>query len=1394
MIKASFFHKKVYSFGIYHAGYSLFDSILLQNLEDAPLSYLKISVKTIPNVILHAECEIPFLAPEGFSVISGDFIQPAPEKLVSLREITMVRVLLSVSDQEGQTLYSSESSLTLLPYDHFAGYLTYAESLAFFVTPNQPEVQEISATLKGLNTNNAVHTLYNGIKEKKLTYAAENYFDSAPCRLRLPELILQRRGGNALELCVLFSSVMEALGKSCVLISTPKGKSFVGIETESHQNPMVTVMTKQRKNLDGYLFLDGSYLAYGSELSYDNAIYRSKHFLEMTDEKLIMVDLAAARKMHLIPLPNRVWEESGSVLSAAREGESSGNFSEYLALMQRYSSDSRITSVLTGKKLYITTAKNAPLFDADLDVNQNKLLNKILNSDFTLIRAQHGTGATTLFSHAAFYALKSKKNVLYIPDEGYNSADFANTCASFFDPAFVLDLTSRSYSSVRNVKEEEFNGIFEEHQNIFDEKDAIRTSFEEMDRYYAALEGSKGITSSFLAASDRYHQFRDASASLVFSPEQIGLLNEKMAQQWFATLSEALKCAEEAGGVFENPLEFIRQKDFSYELKSKLISQLENLLHSVELIIDLRDRVLSRLASPIKLNSVARLQAFCDLTKIFLEFESIPTAFFENQPEIEENFQKLTKLIQAKIENEQIEEIISISFEPTIFELPAEENHSRWKELSGDKSLKGMSQRYSLQKNIKRYLRPNCDVKNIEYVLSRLAAYQRNLVLIEETTPLALHLTDVDVSVGEEEREHLKEIADLCYQGYVIFAANFPNENIGILISDIASYLKDEDFVSSCRELRNRYEDFISNKQSFEWTALNDLDRYSSRFMTESDDYFSCLYAELTKIFAAMNRLNSWCAWLFQRDACLHIGLKNVVLALETGSILPQDMKKAFLRAFFKGICEYNFISHPELVPGKFDFEEKKEIIRQAKGRLLAFQKAELDSMLSIEKLNARNELPQNRDLQDLIENDPQSFCAIYPCVIADMKTAKELFAEKIGLFDLILVEKRQKIDLADFVWCFAASKHLAFAGHFSQGYQSSAREIDLSGSAFDYLWQIAEKKYSLSAVYENSPAITAVKSALCRADRSDSRCYTVPDSAKSKALQLISVRGFFDQEVPLANMPEAEAIVDALIQNADILSEKSVSVIAATKEQKEAIVRLLAQKLYQQNSLAEKMLGSEKHLFLSSLEEEIHSADIVYFSTVFAVDRSTYGSRLPHLFSQSFGTLPKAQLSAVVSAAREKIHIVTSFSSEDLSYSPSIINADSSFALFYQLALAPASNSSYIAGTSPVGSSFVKRLESELVQQGYCVESGVQSGRYYIDLAVKDKSGNFVLGIISDQSVMNQKAHISAIEMQNEAAFSKCGWQIYRLRSTDCFDRFERELDHILAILNPPAEEIDWI
>jgi hypothetical protein len=107
---------------------------------------------------------------------------------------------------------------------------------------------------------------------------------------------------------------------------------------------------------------------------------------------------------------------------------------------------------------------------------------------------------------------------------------------------------------------------------------------------------------------------------------------------------------------------------------------------------------------------------------------------------------------------------------------------------------------------------------------------------------------------------------------------------------------------------------------------------------------------------------------------------------------------------------------------------------------------------------------------------------------------------------------------------------------------------------------------------------------------------------------------------------------------------------------------------------------------------------------------------------------------------------------------------------------------------------SVIKRLKVELEETGYKVLSGLHSGRYYIDLAVINQEGEFLLGIISDQTVMNQKANITAIENGNARFYQKWGWNLYRLRSAKTFDSFERELDRILSVLSPNSGENDLI
>ena len=83
----------------------------------------------------------------------------------------------------------------------------------------------------------------------------------------------------------------------------------------------------------------------------------------------------------------------------------------------------------------------------------------------------------------------------------------------------------------------------------------------------------------------------------------------------------------------------------------------------------------------------------------------------------------------------------------------------------------------------------------------------------------------------------------------------------------------------------------------------------------------------------------------------------------------------------------------------------------------------------------------------------------------------------------------------------------------------------------------------------------------------------------------------------------------------------------------------------------------------------------------------------------------------------------------------------------------------------------------------------GIQSGRFYIDLGVLNQDSEFVLGILSDQTVLSQTSSISAVELANERLLMKNGWRIFRLRQADCFDSIDREITKITKLLTPKSE-----
>ena len=1371
--------KKNYSYAAYHSGFDLFDSIYLENQTDLAFSALKIQVFSAPNILLSAERNIDYLGSCGYRFISCDFISTDISFLASNRKIQDVTITVIVKNEEGKLLASQDFATKILPYFYFSGTGDMPETAAFFVTPSQPELEMIRLDSIVSDPVDHMHLLYDKVKSLRITYAQEDFSGKVSLPVRLCERVLKEKFASSFEFALLFASALEFAKLSPVIAFAGRGRVFCGISLRKNNLPLLHLSLPGARDLDDFCLIDASDLAVGSSHSFGTAIYQAKNGIGLSDDKITFLSIESARKYHIMPLPVRVSENGNYVLTDRQEEAHQHNFSDYDKLWKEYSDDDRVKSILLGNKLSVKSDKTSFPFQTDLDVNQNKILSKVLSNDFTLIRALSGVGVSTLFSRATENFIREGKNVLYLTDSNFHPDSFENICSGLFDPSFVWNLLKDQNFTLSNDQNFGNDTVPEKEETAFEK---MQECIRKLDDYYAALEGDKRIVSSFLMASDRYDQLQDENDSIIFSPEQVGQLSDAMVQEWFSTVNEMVRTLSEIGSAHENPLEVIRNQHFSYEYKSKLIQKLEDILRSIESIISYRDQILPLFPALDHLLTYSDLSSFCDLFRLFSDFETIPESFFENPGEIEENFRKVTRLIQAKEENDNILQIVNVSFFETVLDLDARELYTRYSALAADKGFKALSQKHGILKSVKKYLKPNCDVENIEYVLSRLYHYQKNRELLEQEKSQVFSLLSVSDCDEDCAWKKLQVNSDLCYQCYAVFQNSFELKRLKDFVSDFQKARSFHGVSNKFAALRDYLEDFSDLKKGLDRLIFNQVDFFYPHASLDVD-YFSHLYENLTSVLSSADQLKNWCSWLSVKEKAISIGLKNVVSSLENGRISNEELKRGFLRAFFKAVCEYNFISHPELIPENFSVStcvNEYEAARKdyAKERIVS-----LNSVLDKARRETLNSLGKMEVSPKAFLENVKRFSKIYPCVISDIRTAKNLFSDKKYCFDLILIESRKPVSLNDLIWTFFAGKQVAFAGSFSAVNHSLAASFDLSNPAFDYLWKITDEKFSLSASYYSSPLLTCFKNAYFSNLRSDFRYYTVPAPVNKKVTEWKVLPGTFGGEYPGANLYEAKYVVDELVSFAMSEKEKSIGVIASTPEQKKLILRLFAQKLRHQDELAE-LFSDYKRFYVSSVFDPIYPCDKVIFSATFAADRSMPGSRLDFSMLEFAGGDPIGAIVSMISCAKEEILVLSSFKKEELSYSPTMLSCNKAFQYLFDSLTVPNANFSYQLIGSSAEVSIIKRLRNELEERGYSVRSGLRSGRYYIDLAVQDENSNFVLGILSDHSIVNYQANVASIELSNLNYYEDCGWQIYRLHAASSFDSFEIELQNILSIL----------
>ncbi len=204
---------------------------------------------------------------------------------------------------------------------------------------------------------------------------------------------------------------------------------------------------------------------------------------------------------------------------------------------------------------------------------------------------------------------------------------------------------------------------------------------------------------------------------------------------------------------------------------------------------------------------------------------------------------------------------------------------------------------------------------------------------------------------------------------------------------------------------------------------------------------------------------------------------------------------------------------------------------------------------------------------------------------------------------------------------------------------------------------------------------------------------------------------------------------------------------------------------------------GEDISLFVKNIENvQGDERDIIIFSIGFAKNSE---GRIYRNFGWLNNENGENRLNVAISRAKEKVHIVTSITPDELvvedlkhqgpaylkkylEYAFAVSSKDSETARKILLALA---NKEETPVEEEPGNDFIESVAEELEDLGMEVVRNVGIGGYKLDLAVK-KNNDYLLGIECDQSMYAGDASIRERDYHRQKFLESKGWKIYRLWS----------------------------
>lgn len=288
---------------------------------------------------------------------------------------------------------------------------------------------------------------------------------------------------------------------------------------------------------------------------------------------------------------------------------------------------------------------------------------------------------------------------------------------------------------------------------------------------------------------------------------------------------------------------------------------------------------------------------------------------------------------------------------------------------------------------------------------------------------------------------------------------------------------------------------------------------------------------------------------------------------------------------------------------------------------------------------------------------------------------------------------------------------------------------------------------------------------------------------------------GLFDAGNKRNNLIEAKAVAQAIINHAQNYSKLSLGVAAFSAAQRRAIIDELEVLRRGVPPEVEDFFRSHRSepFFVKNLENvQGDERDVIFISVGYG--RSVPHGRVPMRFGPLGTEGGERRLNVLISRAKQRCDVFASMTDEDID--PTYAQGKKgvyAFRLFLQYARTGRLPMADVTGRDH-DSVFEEQVANALRARGYEVQAQVGLAGFFIDLAVIDEArpGRFLLGIECDGAAYHSARSARDRDRLRQAVLEEHGWTIYRIWSTDWFQRPKEQLDFLIRRIEAIKAEFD--